>query len=136
MNGTTETNTITLDSSTISNYCSECYKCLTTKNFYFRFPQPHQLSQNHRHLNWKGPLEVILCSLPLKAGWSPMLDQATCNFVQPGLENLQEWGQHKLSAQPAPLPDYPHGEKVSPNLFFLMSIASHPPTVKILTPPS
>lgn len=60
----------------------------------------------------KGPQEVFSpasCSKQGKQGQT-----ITQNFIQPGLENLQEWKMHIFSGQPFSMVDYPDSEKGFP----------------------
>ena len=45
-----------------------------------------------------------------------ILDQATQDPIQPGLEHLQGQGSHKRSGQPIPGPHFPLSEKLSPDM--------------------
>lgn len=61
--------------------------------------------------------QVIRSNLLLKTGSAVEYCNVSQIFICLGLENLQGWRRHSVSRQPAPLPGYPHGEK----MFLLIS---------------
>lgn len=45
-----------------------------------------------------------------------ILDQAVQGHIQPGLEQLQEWGISNLFGQPVPVPHHSHSKELPPDL--------------------
>ena len=93
----------------------------TTAAFYLEFEiQFHDLgkkdlaSQNHHRMTeWprlEGTSRIMklqpLCHSQGHQIPYLILDQAAYSPIQPGLEQLQEWGIHNLSGQPVPAPAY------------------------------